>query len=56
MMEFIVLTLSFTVAILMASLIAFVFVCNKWVLRWYMRRINKITMKIIEESLPQHED
>lgn len=50
MMNFIVMTLSFTVAILLASGLAIMFVLNKKVLKWYMKKVNKITMEVLEES------
>lgn len=49
MMEFIMMTLSFTVAMLLASFIALVCVMNKKVLGWYMKKVNKITMDLFEE-------
>lgn len=54
MFEFIVLTASFTVAILMASLIACVIVMSKPVMKWYMKRMYKMTndiMKNLEEEV-----
>ena len=49
MMEFVVMTLSFTVAILLASFIACVLVCNKKVLKWYLKKVNNVTMEVFEE-------
>lgn len=51
MMDFIIMTLSFTVAILLASGIALVAMCNKKVLKWYMKKVNKMTMDLFEESV-----
>ena len=54
MFEFIVLTASFTVAILAASLIACVIVMSKPVMKWYMKRMYKMTndiMKNLEEEV-----
>ena len=48
MFEFIVLTASFTVAILLASFIACVIVMSKPVMKWYMRRMYKMTNDIME--------
>ena len=48
MFEFIVLTASFTVAILLASLIACVIVMSKPVMKWYMKRMYKMTNDIME--------
>lgn len=48
MFDFIVLTASFTVAILLASLIACVIVMSKPVMKWYMKRMYKMTNDIME--------
>lgn len=42
MMEFIIMTLSFTVGMLLASVIAFVVMFNKKVMYWYLKRVNKM--------------
>ena len=51
MMEFIIMTLSFTVEIILASGIACVGVLNKKVLKWYTKKVNKMTMDLLEEDL-----
>jgi hypothetical protein len=48
-MEFIIMTLSFTVAILLASGLAFFMVLNKKVMKWYLKKVNNITMDLFEE-------
>ena len=48
MFEFIVLTASFTLAILLASLFACVIVMSKPVMKWYMKRMYKMTNDIME--------
>lgn len=55
MMEFIIMTGSFTVAILLASVIAFVLMLQPKVVKWYMKymfkmmeNINQITDDVIE--------
>lgn len=49
MMEFVVLTASFTLAILLASVFACMIVMSKPVMKWYMKRTFKITNKIMED-------
>lgn len=49
MMEFVVMTLSFTVAILLASVIACAIVLNKKVMKWYLKKVNSLTMDVFEE-------
>ena len=56
MMEFIIMTLSFTVAILLASGIACAIMCNKKVLKWYMKKVNKLSMDLFEEIASDEED
>ena len=46
MMEFIIMTLSFTVAIML----------NSKVLGWYMKKVNKLTTKMINESFDSDEE
>lgn len=48
MFEFIVLTASFTLSILLASLIACIIVMSKPVMKWYMKRMYKMTNDIME--------
>ena len=50
MMNFVVMTLSFTVAILLASVLAVILFTNKAVLKWYTKKTMKIAMEIAEES------
>ncbi len=49
MMNFVVMTLSFTVAILLASFIACMIVLNKRVVKWYLKKVNALTMDAFEE-------
>lgn len=56
MMDFIVMTLSFTVAILLATVIVVVAVMNKPVMKWYMKKVNKLTMVVLEDTLAASEE
>ncbi len=56
MMEFIIMTLSFTVAIMLASVLSVAIMLNSKVLGWYMKKVNKITNKIINESFDSDEE
>lgn len=56
MMEFIIMTLSFTVAIMLASVLSVAITLNSKVLGWYMKKVNKITNKIINESFDSDEE
>ena len=49
MMDFVMLTVSFTVAILAASFIAVIIVMSKPVMSWYLKKVNKLTSDIMEE-------
>lgn len=42
MMEFVMMTISFTVAIVLATLVVFAALLNKPVLKWYMNYVGKI--------------
>lgn len=50
MMEFVLLTLSITVALLLASGVALVLCTSKPVIKWYMKKVNKITEQVIDET------
>ena len=50
MMEFVILTLSFTVAILLASVLGVVIMLNPKVVKWYMKKVNDVTMLLFDES------
>lgn len=50
MMTFIILTLSFTAAILLASVLGVVIMLNPKVMGWYMKKVNDLTMKMFDES------
>ena len=50
MMEFVLLTLSITVALLLASGLSVLLVTSKPVLKWYMKKVNKITEQVIDET------
>ena len=56
MMEFIIMTLSFTVAILLASGLCVAIMLNSKVLGWYMKKVNKVTSKMINESFDSDEE
>ena len=49
MMDFIVMTLSFTTAMLLASALVFVLMLNKKVMKWYVKYVNKMTVEIADE-------
>ena len=51
MLNFIIMTISFTVAILLASGLGMVITLNPKVMKWYMKKANKMTMEVLEESL-----
>lgn len=51
MMDFVMMTLSFTVAILLASGISVMVCTNKTVLKWYAKKAMKISAEIAEETL-----
>lgn len=48
MMEFIVMTLSITVAILLASGLAVIIMLNKKVMNWYLNKVYKATFTTFE--------
>lgn len=56
MMEFIIMTLSFTVAIVLASVLGVVIMLNPKVLNWYMKKVNKMTEKMFNESFAADEE
>ena len=56
MVEFIIMALSFTVAIMLASVLSVAIMLNSKVLGWYMKKVNKITNKIINESFDSNEE
>ena len=56
MMDFIMLTLSIAVAILLASSLSLVLVMNKKVLKWYLHYVNKITDEVVNEVLAVSEE
>lgn len=56
MMEFIIMTLSFTVAIMLASVLCVAIMLNSKVLGWYMKKVNKVTAKMINESFDSDEE
>jgi hypothetical protein len=43
-------TLSFTVAILLASVISIPIVLNTKVMKWYMNKVQKVTENLFEDS------
>lgn len=50
MMDFVLLTLCITVAIMLASGISVLLVTSKPVLKWYLKKVNKITENVFEEA------
>lgn len=48
-MNFILMTLSFTVAILLASLFSVLIILNTKVMKWYINKVQKITMEVFED-------
>ena len=50
MMDFVLMTLSFTVAILLASVISVFVVLNTKVMKWYVKKTKKVTMELFDES------
>lgn len=55
MMNFIMLTLCITVAILLASFIACLLMLNKPVMKWYMRYVTKLSEELVEEAFNDQE-
>ena len=49
MMEFIMLTLSITVAILLAGALSMFIMLSKPVMKWYTKKVYKLTMNIFED-------
>lgn len=56
MMDFVVMTISFALGMLLASGLAVVLLTNSKVLTWYMKKVNKATMKAFEEAANIMED
>ncbi len=56
MMEFVMLTICFTVAILLASVLSVVIMLNPKVMKWYMKKVNDVTAKLFEESFAADEE
>lgn len=50
MMDFFITTLSFTVAILLASGLSVLVMMNKKTIKWYMKKVNKMTEELSDES------
>lgn len=50
MMNFVLLTLSIMVAILLASALAFVVMLNTKVMKWYMKKMFKMTTSIMTDE------
>lgn len=50
MMNFVLLTLSITVAILLASGLALAVMFNKHVLKWYMNKVQKLTEEMLKDQ------
>ena len=56
MMEFIIITLSFTVDSMLASVLSVAIMLNSKVLGWCMKKVNKLTTKMINESFDSDEE
>ena len=56
MLEFIILTLSFTVAILLSTVIMIAIVMNKKVMKAYMKWVNKMSAEIVNEMFDNEEE
>lgn len=56
LVEFIMMTLSITVGILLASVLAFMLMFNKKVLKWYMKKVNNISKQLVDEMFDENED
>lgn len=56
MMDFVTMTLSFTVAILLASGLACAVLLNKKVFKWYMKKAQKVSSEVIEELYDNDEE
>ena len=54
MMEFVLSTLSFTVAILLASFVSVMVCTSKVVLKWYMKKVNTMT-EVMFSNLEEEE-
>ena len=53
MMEFVLMTISFTVALLLAGFIACVIMLSPKVMKWYAKYIQKITMSMIDDTMKE---
>lgn len=51
MMDFVLMTISFTMAILLAGGLSIMILMNKRVLKWYMKKVEKMTNELFEMSL-----
>ena len=49
MMNFITMTLCITAAIMLASGISVILITNKTVLKWYAKKVQRVTKEIAEE-------
>lgn len=56
MLEFIMLTLSFTVAILLSTVIMIAIIMNKKVMKAYMKWCNKMSATIVNEMFDEEEE
>lgn len=56
MMEFVLMTLSFTVAILLATVIMIAIVMNKKVMKAYMKWVNKMSREIVDEMFDDSDE
>lgn len=56
MMEFVMNTISFTVAILLASLVAFVVMLQPKVMKWYLKLVQERTMELMDDFAVDKED
>ena len=56
MMKFVMNTISFTVAILLASLVAFVVMLQPKVMKWYLKLVQERTMELMDDFAVDKED
>lgn len=55
MMNFIIMTASLTVAILLATVIAFAVLLQPKVLKWYMKYVSKLSEQMVDEMFNDEE-
>lgn len=56
MMDFVMMTISFTVAILLAGVVTFFVMFEPHVMKWYMKLVQKRTMELMEDIVVNEEE